>query len=41
MSKVVRGITTSLDGFIAGPSDDVERLHDWLFSGTTPSAYNE
>jgi hypothetical protein len=35
MSKVVRGITTSLDGFIAGPSDDVERLHDWLFSGTT------
>jgi hypothetical protein len=41
MSKVVRDITTSLDGFITGPSDDVERLHDWLFSGTTPSAYNE
>jgi hypothetical protein len=41
MSKVVRDITTSLDGFMADPNDDVERLHDWLFSGNTPSAYND
>jgi dihydrofolate reductase len=26
-------ITTSLDGFIAGPDDDVERLHQWIFGG--------
>lgn len=23
----------SLDGFIAGPNDDMVRLHDWIFSG--------
>jgi dihydrofolate reductase len=41
MAKVIFNMSMSLDGFIAGPSDDVERLHDWLFSGNTPSAYNE
>ncbi len=41
MSKVVLDITVSLDSFIAGPNDEVERLHDWLFSGNTPSAYND
>jgi dihydrofolate reductase len=40
MSKVILAITMSLDGFIAGPNDDVSRLHDWLFSGKTPSRYS-
>jgi dihydrofolate reductase len=40
MGKVIIDITMSLDGFIAGPNDDVERLHNWLFSGNTPSAYS-
>jgi dihydrofolate reductase len=35
MGKVVLDITMSLDGLIAGPNDDVERLHEWLFTGTT------
>jgi hypothetical protein len=25
----------SLDGFIAGPDDEVDRLHDWGFGGKT------
>jgi dihydrofolate reductase len=29
-------MSMSLDGFIAGPNDDVEGLHDWLFNGDTP-----
>ncbi|HET9493174.1 MAG TPA: dihydrofolate reductase family protein [Chloroflexia bacterium] len=33
MGKVVTGITMSLDGFIAGPNDDVSRLFGWYFSG--------
>lgn len=33
MGVVLLDVTMSLDGFIAGPNDDVERLHDWLFSG--------
>ncbi|SRR5712691_2193644 len=40
MAKVVLDVTMSLDGFIAGPNDDVERLHDWLFSGTTAGNSN-
>ena len=35
MSKVVTNITMSLDGFIAGPDDDVQHLFKWYFSGTT------
>ena len=31
MQKVGIDITMSLDGFIAGPHDDVERLHEWLY----------
>src|SRR5688572_33269919 len=39
MGKVVLDITTSLDGFVAGPDDGLdlplgqggERLHEWLF----------
>jgi dihydrofolate reductase len=41
MTKVAAGITTSLDGYIAGPNDgpgrglgdDGERLHYWVFGG--------
>ena len=31
MGKVILDITMSLDCFIAGPNDDVERLHEWIF----------
>lgn len=41
MSKIVLDITLSLDGFIAGPNDDVARLHEWLFNGDTPSQYTD
>jgi dihydrofolate reductase len=34
---VLVDLSMSLDGFIAGPNDDVEGLHDWLFSGDTPT----
>jgi dihydrofolate reductase len=41
MTKVLAGITTSVDGYIAGPNDgpgkglgeDGERLHYWVFGG--------
>ena len=41
MSKVIAGITTSLDGYITGPDDRLgaglgeggERLHYWVFGG--------
>jgi dihydrofolate reductase len=31
MPKVIVDISTSLDGFIAGPNDSVDRLHQWLY----------
>jgi hypothetical protein len=41
MTKVAAGITTSLDGYVAGPNDGPdrglgeggERLHYWVFGG--------
>lgn len=42
MGNVLLDVSMSLDGFIAGPNDDVGRLHDWIFgsnagrSGTSP-----
>jgi dihydrofolate reductase len=36
MGVVLLDMSMSLDGFIAGPNDDVERLHEWLFNGDTP-----
>src|SRR4051812_15243302 len=41
MSKVLAGITTSVDGYVAGPGDGPgkglgeggERLHYWVFGG--------
>ena len=35
MGKVVTNITMSLDGFIAGPEDDIQYMFKWYFSGTT------
>ena len=35
MGKVVTGFLTSLDGFIAGPNDDAQRLFKWYNSGDT------
>jgi dihydrofolate reductase len=42
MTKVLAGITTSVDGYIAGPNDNPgtglgeggERLHNWVFGGS-------
>ena len=47
MAKVVAGITTSIDGYVAGPNDGPgkglgkggERLHYWVFGG--PWTYDE
>ena len=35
MATVGAGFSMSLDGFIAGPDDDVQRLFAWMFSGDT------
>lgn len=35
MGKVMLAISMSLDGFIAGPNDDVQHLFKWYFSGPT------
>lgn len=31
MGKVIFSMSMSLDGFIAGPNDGVERLHEWVY----------
>jgi dihydrofolate reductase len=33
MSKVLIQMSMSVDGYIAGPNDDVLRLHEWMFAG--------
>lgn len=33
MGKVILAISISLDGYIAGPGDEGERLHRWVFGG--------
>ena len=33
MGKVIFYMTVSVDGFVAGPDDEVGRLFDWYFSG--------
>ncbi len=35
MGSVITGISMSLDGFIAGPNDDVQQLFKWYSSGDT------
>jgi hypothetical protein len=50
MPKVVIDLTTSLDGFIAGPDDSAEHplglrdglcLFEWYFNGPTPSKHGD
>jgi dihydrofolate reductase len=33
--KVFLDITMSLDGFVAGPDDDVDQLHEWIYGLTS------
>ncbi|MFI7677438.1 dihydrofolate reductase family protein [Actinophytocola sp. NPDC049390] len=33
MGTVLLDMSVSLDGFVAGPEDDVARLHRWVFTG--------
>jgi dihydrofolate reductase len=40
MSKVVLDVSVSLDGFIAGPAGDLERVHAWMFAETDPAGIN-
>ena len=35
MGKVITEFTISLDGFIAGPNDEVDRIFGWYSSGDT------
>jgi dihydrofolate reductase len=35
MTRIFVDITMSLDGFICGPDNDLERLHSWLFGAHT------
>jgi len=35
MGKVVTNLSMSLDGFIAGPNDDVQQVFAWMMSGDT------
>ncbi|MGH8246028.1 MAG: dihydrofolate reductase family protein [Gammaproteobacteria bacterium] len=39
MGKVGTGFSMSLDGFIAGPGDDVQQVFKWFFSGDTEVKY--
>ncbi len=35
MTKVITEFTISLDGFIAGPDDDIRPIFDWYYAGDT------
>lgn len=35
MTRVYFDLSMSLDGFVTGPDEGVERLHDWMFAGKT------
>jgi dihydrofolate reductase len=37
MTNVTFNLSMSLDGFVAGPNDEIEPLHEWLFGGEHPS----
>jgi hypothetical protein len=37
MGTVGTGFSMSLDGFIAGPNDDVSHLFAWMTMGATPT----
>jgi hypothetical protein len=34
MEQVVLDMSMSLDGFVAGPNDDLERVHSWMSSAS-------
>jgi dihydrofolate reductase len=36
MGKVIFNMSMSLDGFVAGPQDEVDHLFGWYFGGDTP-----
>jgi hypothetical protein len=36
MGDVYLSLSMSLDGYVAGPGDDVEAWHRWLFDGDSP-----
>jgi hypothetical protein len=35
MGKVMTSLSMSLDGFVAGPNDDVQQVFAWMMSGDT------
>lgn len=35
MGKAAPDIVASLDGFVAGLNDEIDPLHDWVFTGKT------
>jgi dihydrofolate reductase len=35
MGHIVLDVSMSLDGFVAGPNHEVDRLHDWAFADKT------
>lgn len=39
MGDVFLALSMSLDGYVAGPKDDVELLHRWLFNGEAASRH--
>jgi dihydrofolate reductase len=41
MGEVYLSVSMSLDGYVAGPGDDVEALHRWLFDGGNPSPHGD
>lgn len=34
MGKVISDVSMSLDGFIAGPNDELDQVHAWMFPAT-------
>jgi hypothetical protein len=38
MGKVFLSLSISLDGYVAGPNDEIEPLHDWLSPASMPSS---
>jgi dihydrofolate reductase len=36
MQKVIADISTSIDGYVMGPGEQLGRLHDWVFAGRDP-----
>jgi dihydrofolate reductase len=39
MQKVSFNMSVSLDGFVAGPNDEVDRLFGWYFGGSTEFSF--